>query len=64
MAKKDTKPYSAKAHGPFPIHRGPFLFGPHFLSRAEWSITFQTLISTFSLKRISLGKSSARQVTD
>ena len=44
MAKEDTKPYSARALGPFPIHRGPFVFGPHILSRAEWSITFQTLI--------------------
>jgi hypothetical protein len=44
MAKKDAALHSTRMQGPFPIHRGPFLFGPHFLSRAQWSHLFQSLI--------------------
>jgi hypothetical protein len=40
---KSAKRQNAKLDGPFPLHRGPFLFAPHFLSEANWYSEFQSL---------------------
>jgi hypothetical protein len=44
VAKMNARSHSARAQGPFPVHRGPFLFGPEFLSSAGWSSSFQALL--------------------
>jgi hypothetical protein len=44
VVKDDTKHLNLRARGPFPLHRGPFLFGPNFLSKAEWPAAFRCLV--------------------
>jgi hypothetical protein len=47
---ENAKPYSTNDQGPFPIHRGPFLFGPDFLCSVAWSTSFRTLIEKILLQ--------------
>jgi hypothetical protein len=39
-----AKSHNARTDGPFPLHRGPFLFAPRFLSESDWFPTFKLLI--------------------
>jgi hypothetical protein len=41
---KGVKPHNARIDGPFPLHRGPFLFAPRFLSQSDWFPEFKLLI--------------------
>ncbi|UGY17898.1 hypothetical protein HAP48_0010955 [Bradyrhizobium septentrionale] len=41
---KKTKPHNSLGPGPFPLHRGPFLFAPRFLSKGDWFREFKALI--------------------
>jgi hypothetical protein len=42
MAKR-AKNHSAITDGPFPLHRGPFLFAPRFLTKFAWFPEFHSL---------------------
>jgi hypothetical protein len=50
MAKQAT-PHNVRLSGPFPLHRGPFLFAPEFLSESDWYPNFQALIGEILFRR-------------
>jgi hypothetical protein len=56
MAIRKFKPGDTEFKDRYPIHRGPFLFGPQFLSEAAWFPNFERLIEDI-LERIN-GKAS------